>query len=90
MSLILGQTLVGTTATFITTVPPGAFALTLVTGGSAVAIGTGTAVTFSTGALINVTAFVQYQGFPSATGTSIYGVTATGSATVSYHLSTDT
>lgn len=87
MSLVLGQVTVGTTATFITAVPAGPFNLTLMTGGTAIAVGTGTTVTFSSGAIINASSFVQYDGFAGSSGSSLYGITAAGSASVSYHLS---
>jgi hypothetical protein len=93
MSLVLGQVTVGTAATFITTVPPGPFALTLVAGtASSVAISTtnnGTMTTFSSGAVINANSFVQYAGFAESAGAALYGVTSAGTSTVSYHLSTD-
>jgi hypothetical protein len=91
MALILGQTLVGTAATFITAVPAGPYALTLATGGTAVSVGTvnnGTLTTFSTGAVINANSSIQFAGFPGSAGTSLYGTTVTGTAAVSYFLST--
>ncbi len=90
MSLVLGQSAVGTTATFITAVPAGPFSLMLITGtAESVAVGTGTTVTFSSGALINPGSFVQYAGFEGSSGASLYGITGAGTVAVSYHLSTD-
>jgi hypothetical protein len=92
MALVLGQVTVGTAATFITAVPSGPYALTLMTSGTAVAISTNTGIgtisTFLTGALINANSYVQYDGFPGSTGTSLYGTVGSGTTTVSYHLCT--
>jgi hypothetical protein len=90
MALDFGQAVIGTVPTLITIVPPGPFAMTLVAGGTAVAIGTGTTMTFSTGAVINATSSVSYAGFPESAGTALYGVSSSGTAaTISFHLSTD-
>ena len=89
MALVLGQGTAGTAATFITTVPPGPYHLTLVTGGTAVAIGTSTTTTLTNGALIPANGSVVYTGFTGATGAILYGISANGTATtVSYHLCT--
>jgi hypothetical protein len=90
MALVLGQAAVSTAPTFITAVPAGPFALTLAVGtAGSVSISTtsGTATTFSTGAIITAGTAIQYAGFTGSSGTSLYGVASGGTVTVSYHLS---
>jgi hypothetical protein len=89
MALVLGQATVGTAATVkVCTVPAGPFSLTLLAGATAgVFVGTGTATTVTTGAFIPASGQVQYTGFPTASGASIYAAAGTAT-TLSYHLCT--
>lgn len=88
MALDLGQVTVGGTAVTVLRVPPGPFTLELVASGTAVAVGTSTLVTVSTGALVGTTSTVTYAGYPTSSGATLYAISS-GAATLSYHLCTD-
>jgi hypothetical protein len=94
--LVLGQRAVGTTATFICTLPPGPSRLTLVTGTAssvflgAVTPGLGSApgLTTTTGAQVLPSSSVVYDQRPGCSGVDIYGI-GTATTTASYHITTD-
>jgi hypothetical protein len=94
--LDLGQRAVSTTPTFVTTMPPGVCALTLVANGTAAtitvvpagAVAPGTVFTVGTGAMLPANVPVTYPGFPASRGADVYAIAASGSVTVSYLIST--
>jgi hypothetical protein len=95
--LALGQRAVGTTATFVCALPPGASRLTLVAGTVATGFfvgavppgGTATSgITTSTGAFIPASGSVTYDNRPGAAGADIYAV-ASAATVASYHITTD-
>jgi hypothetical protein len=94
MGLVLGQAAVGTSATFVCTVPSSPYFLTLVAGTAAsVSVGVGSghqgsAVTTTNGAIIPVNGSVMYGGFIGSAAADIYAIASTPTS-LSYHLCTD-